>query len=354
MKILNRYILTEWALAFFVAMLANTGLLIVEDIYKNAGDFVHSGITVYKFFWYYFWLTVRVLPVVIPISFFLSLLFSLGKLHKNNELLAMRMAGKNIFQITKPLWVISIILTLLSIGFNLSISSRAAQNTQNFCAKMKSLSVRRNVAFDNVKDRRVWFMALFDRKKRAGLDVMLCFYDEYGREMKRLFAKRAEYGGERWVFHEGSEIEFDTDTEHPLRMETFDTKKYEFEETPGLFFSLKKRIKYLSLLELRKILSFSKNSKSYIDYSVQYHRLMISPLSCMLILFITIPFATTGVRRSPMSGVAKACGVLFIFYILSNMFSSFGMHGMIPLFAAVLAPYLVILMFSYILYRGCM
>lgn len=349
MKILGQYVLREWFFAFSVAILANIGLLVIEDLYKNAADFVQSGMPVERFVCYYFWLLIRVLPVVIPVSFFLSLLFSLGKLHKQNEILAMRMTGANIFQITGPLWVASIILSTLGIWLNVSISSRAYKNTQNF----RISPICRDIAFDNLRDHRTWFITSFDKKNRTGLNAMVLFYNDSGEEIKRLFAKHITYKNKQWIFQNVTETLSDPVTKRSVHVNKFDTMQFDFSETPGLFFSLKKRVKYLSIPELRKILSYSNDTRSYIDYRVQYYRSIISPLSCILILFITVPFVTTGVRRNPMSGVAKASGGLGLFYIISNIFSTFGSHGVIPLSVVLLAPYLVVLAFSYLLYRKC-
>ncbi|MDE6431918.1 MAG: LptF/LptG family permease [Opitutales bacterium] len=353
MKILSRYILNEWWLAFLVAIFANTGLLVIEDIYKNAGSFIESGVPFGATIRYYFWLMVCVLPVVVPVSFFLSLLFSLGKLHKNNEILAMRLTGANIFQITKPLWVVSLLLCILSIGLNISISSYASRNAQDFYIKIQSRSIRRNIAFDNIKDHRTWFIGLFDRRNSSGSNLMLCSYDKDGVELSRVFAKSFEYKEGSWLLHDGAETIFDPDTDRPVRLEKFDIKRYKFAETPGLFSSLKKNMKHLSISELREILSFSGSKNSYADYRARYYSSIAAPLSCILILFITIPFATVGVRRSQMSGVAKACEALFLFYVMSSMFTSLGTNGVISLFVATFAPYAIVLMFSYVLYRKC-
>ncbi len=353
MKILNRYILSEWWFAFIIAMLANAGLLIIEDVYKNASDFIQAGISASQLASYYFWLVIRILPIIIPVSFFLSLLFSLGKLHKNNELLAIRAIGANIFQITAPLWIVSCLLAILEVVLNLSISSIASQNTQNFCARVKNMSVNKNVAFKNEKDNRLWFFGTFCKEESIGTNVMIYFYDSAGNETERFLAEKAEYKNGQWFFQNIVRTLFDASTKYPTHIDRFESKNFCFDETPDLFFSLKKRVKYLSLPELRNILTFSNGKKDYFAYRVQYYRSMISSLSCIIILFITIPFATVGVRRSPMTGVAKACGVLFLFYIISNIFSIFGSHCFVPVFVTVLAPYIIVLMFSYILYRKC-
>ncbi len=353
MKILNRYTLREWLGAFVVAMLTNIGLLIIEDIYKSSGGFIQSNISIPQILWYYGWIIIRVLPIVIPVSFFLSLLFALGKLHRNNEILAMRMTGATIFKITAPLWKASVVLTLLGVGLNMSISSIATQYTQSFFERIKTISAKSNISFKNDKDHRVWFIGNLNKKDSSGENIIIYFYDENWNEIKRTFAKNASFRKNKWYFYDIIETTFDAETKYTVNMERFDEKVYDFSETPNLFFSLKKRIKYVSIPELKRILSFSNSRNGYTNYHLQYYRSIVSPLSCMLILFVTIPFATIGVRQNPMSGVAKACGMLFLFYIASNVFNAFGTHGTIPIIISVLIPYFLVVIFSCSLYKKC-
>lgn len=356
MKILSKHILSEWWLAFVIMMFTTTGLLIVEDIYKNLHDFIQNSSFSVRLFWYYFWLIIRVLPTVIPISFFLSLLFSLGKLHKNNEIVVMRVIGLNIFQITLPLWIVGCLLSILTLFLNIHTSSIASQNTQNFCESTKTntgIVVENHLTFNNERDHRVWFLGTFNKNSISGTNAMLYFYDQANHETSRIFAKIFEFRDSKWIFYDGFETFFDIETNRPSHITNFDRKGYNFQETPDLFFSLTKRTKYLSFSEVDKILSFSRNNKSYLAYRMRYYRSIVSSLSCILIVFIIIPFATIGVRRNPMVGVSKACGILFLFYIISSVFNILGSHGVVSLLASVLTPYGLMILASYSLYKKC-
>ncbi|MDR3274076.1 MAG: LptF/LptG family permease [Puniceicoccales bacterium] len=353
MKILHKYVLTDWFCAFFAFMLATAGLLFVEDIYKNFHDFVEYGASVQQVLHYYLWLLIRICPIAIPVSFFLSMLFSLGKLHRNNELVSMRAIGLNIFQITSPLWLVAGILSLISLFFDVHLSSVASQKTQNFCSDTKARIIKRKLAFNNGRDGRTWFIGELNRQTSGGSDAMIYFYDGDRNELGRLFAKTFSHGNGVWSFFDGFETIFDKKSHRSSKIVKFDKLNCSYDESPELFLSLAKQMKHLSFAELRRILSFSKNSLGYIGYRVRYYSSIASALSCLLIIFITIPFSTVGVRKNPVVGVAKACAMLFLFYLLSSVCDTLGANGVLPIPLAVCLPYCLLLLPAYPFYKRC-
>jgi lipopolysaccharide export system permease protein len=332
-------------------MLATAGLLTMEDIYKNLHDFIQRGTPVLGIFCYYFWLLVRVWPTVIPISLFLSLLFSLGKLHRNSELVSMRAMGLNIFQITLPLWIAGSILSAMGLFFDAYLSSIAAQKTQDFCADAKANTVKHRLTFSNELAGRVWFIGELNQRTASGSDAMVYFYDGDGNELNRIFAKTFSHRSGIWSFYSGFETVFDRVTHRPSRVIKFEKLDRSCDESPELFLSLAKQPKYLSFAELRRILSFSKDFSSFRAYRVRYYAAIISALSCLLIVFITIPFSTVGVRKNPMVGVAKACAVLFLFYLLSSVCHTLGSNGVLPIFLAISLPHCISLLPVCLLYK---
>ncbi|MDR0679846.1 MAG: LptF/LptG family permease [Puniceicoccales bacterium] len=351
MKILHKYVLTEWLRAFFAAALVTAGLLLVEDVYKNLYDFIQHGEPLSRILYYYLWLLIRICPIVIPVSFFLSLLFSLGKLHHSNELTSMRAIGLNLFQITLPLWLIGGILSALSLFFDVHLSSIASQKTQDFCSGTKGKIVKQRLTFNNERDGRTWFIGELNRQTSTGRDAMIYFYDSERNESGRLFAEELSYKDGTWTFTNGFETAFDKETHHPDKITKFNKLDCEYGESPGLFFSLVEQTNRLSFAELRKILSFSKNSLNFTGYRVRYYGLIFSSLSCLLIAFITIPFSTVGVRRNPMIGVAEACTWLFVFYLTSSICNMFGVSGTLPIPLAVSLPYCLALLSAHSLYK---
>ena len=79
--------------------------------------------------------------------------------------------------------------------------------------------------------------------------------------------------------------------------------------------------------------------------------LWVSPLACIIVIAIAIPFSISGVRTNPMVGVSKTAGLFFSYYILDSLFTAMGSSGLIPILLAAVVPNLLMLVFALTLYR---
>jgi lipopolysaccharide export system permease protein len=296
---------------------------------------------------------VRISPIIIPLSFLFSLLFSLGKFHRNNELTSMRTVGLNIFQNTMPLRIASAILSIVSLLFNMHLSSIVSQKTQDFCRDVKVHHVEHKLVFYNERNGRTWFIGELNRQTSSSNCIMVCLYDCTGNESGRMFAQTFSHRVGIWSFCNGFNTVFDKETHRPSMIVKFDELESVCDESPEFFLSIAKPVKYLSFTELRRILSFSGISRKFTRYRARLYCSVPFALSCLLITFITIPFSTIGVKQNPMIGVAKACAVLFVFYLSSNVCHIFGANRILPIFLATCLPYPAILLPAYPLYKTC-
>ena len=90
MKLLDRYVFCEWLKIFLVAICVTLGILVLHDMYSNLGKLINWGADTKQILLFYGLLSPTLVPVVLPISLLLSLIYVLGSLHRNNEITAMR------------------------------------------------------------------------------------------------------------------------------------------------------------------------------------------------------------------------------------------------------------------------
>ena len=100
---------------------ATTGVLMMSALYDNFRDLVQLGVGAMDILFYYATLMPSYLSIVLPLSMLLSLLFVLSKLHRNNELTAVRAAGLNIFATTRSLWLAGVMLCGVSLLLNAKV-----------------------------------------------------------------------------------------------------------------------------------------------------------------------------------------------------------------------------------------
>lgn len=356
MSLIDRYILKEWMQAFALILGMIVGILILQNMYESLPDLLDLDASIGEIMFYYALALPSYLPLILPLAFLVSLLFSLGNLHRNNEIIAMRASGAGLLRISRSLWFIGIIFTALLFYMTASLVPFSVEQSRTFMSNLeyrsqdqvsdtKEQGLVYNLGFDNRKDRRLWFMNRFSERAWLGLGVNVFIRSEDGQEIQRISANEAYFDdtNDHWVFLNGRELIFDPEIDNPddpnqLRTLTFEEKVYDtFHEDPNLMLALHKDPQELSIFELRRITETipPEENPAVNAYKVRYHFLLAEPLSCLVVIGISVPFAAFGVRKNPMIGILICMLCLVVFYLLTVIATILGEQGIVkPAIAA--------------------
>lgn len=367
MKLLDKYIFLQWIKSFLLTLIAITGVIIIGSMFDDLPDFIEQKAQLLDIVNSYLYLIPSLFPITIPISLLVSLLFFLGNLRRNNEIVAMQASGLSLFQITRTLWISGLLLTLLLGIFNASIiplSVERIKKIQNKLAISKakeedainSTGLISKLVFDNSAKGRLWYIQQFNEHTHRANGVNVYTRDKEGREIKRFVSNEAYFDKQekRWVLKEGREIIFNPKDGEPTQSIVFDERVFpQLDESPEVMVSLSKKPRHLSLFQLKtllKELNYEANP-NVANYAVKYQSLLASPLSCLIVVAIAIPFAAFGVRVNPLVGVSKAIMLFFIYYVIANIGGILGSQLILSAWLAAWLPNLAMIAFAILLYR---
>lgn len=360
MNLLDRYLLGEWLKMLGLLLAATMGLLLMTALYDDLRDFIQYGAGVGEILLYFGTLMPSYLTVVLPLSMLLSLLFVLGKLHRNNELTAIRAAGLNIFSTTRSLWLAGVLLCGVSLLLNAKVvpwsveasrslregfmfrAEAATATTATEVADSDTLGLVFNVAFDNRPQNRMWFLNRYSRVTGKAFGVTVSEMDGQRREKTRLMAREATYDpvSRSWTFFNGRELWFDPELGELMRSVSFETRPVpHFREDPSLMLLFVGKEKDLSFNELRRITDYftAEQNPKVARYQLRYYSVLFSTLGPLIVIAIAVPFAVSGVRVNPVVGVSKSIGLFFAYYILSSAATLLGGQGYLePMWAAAM------------------
>ena len=354
MNLLDRYLLSEWLKMLGLLLAATMGLLLMAALYDNFRDLRQVGAGFGDTLLYFVTLMPSYFPVVLPLSMLLSLLFVLSKLHRNNELTAVRGAGLNIFATTRSLWLAGIVLCGVSLMLNAKVvpwsveTSRSLYDAMQFRAEAEAMpggtfGVVTNVTFDNQRENRLWFINRYSRFNGRAYGIMVAQMDKSRREVSRIMAREGAYDPVRggWIFQDGRELTFDPEQGELVRPVSFATKPMpNYQEDPELMVLIdRSKPGDLSFNELRRITEFfaHENNPKVLRYEVQYYSVLFETIGPLIIIAIAIPFAMAGVRVSPAVGVSKSIGLFFLYYLLTTLSKVLGSGGYLePMWAALM------------------
>lgn len=351
----DRHILREWLYMLGLVLAATCGLLILQVLYEDFRDLREFGASPWVFSQYVLIKIPSFFSSVLLLAMLVSLLYVLGKLHRANELTAMRAAGVSIMRMTAPLWVVGMLCCGLSWWLNSTLvpwsvmESRSIREALEFQHQAKNAlpEDRRgavySVGFDNVLGRRMWFFNRFSRFTRHGYGVSVSELDALRREVRRYVAAEAwlESPQAGWVFVKGRTLTYAPETGELIGSKPFEQlTESKYKEDPDLMLLIDRKPVDLSLHELRQLIDYLEveHSPKVVAYAVRYFSLIADTLGPLIIIAMAIPFAVTGVRVNPAVGVSKSIGLFVLYYILSTAATSLATKGLVDASVAAWLP----------------
>ena len=354
MNTIERHILGEWLKTLGLVLAATLGLLLLQELYDSFRDLLDDGAAGSDIAVYYAVRMPGYLTVVLPLALLISLLYSLGQLHRNNEFTAMRAAGLSLFSLTRGIWVIGVLCCCLMWVCNSRVvpwsveESRRIKDGLEFRHQARVDGAERaglvkSVTFDNRTDGRLWFINRYSRFTGRAYGVTVSILDARRREVTRYLAREAEYlpATRNWTFRDGSELDFDVETDEMVRPTQFSERSFPgFHENPQLMLLIDRNPIDLSFRELRQMIDYltSEGNPKVTKYAMRYYGLIADTLGCLIVIGIAIPFAVSGVRVSPVVGVSKAIGLFFAYYLLTNLANTIGGRELLTPEAAAWLP----------------
>jgi lipopolysaccharide export system permease protein len=331
----DRHLLREWLTILGIAVVLACGLLLVQVMYDDFRDLHEAGARIRDLALYVLVAIPGKLALVLPIVLLVSVLFVLGKLHKANELTAMRAAGVGFCRLMAPIWLVGLICCAVSYWLNSYVVPRSVEKArvmkEGFQFKKQAQSTTEDligavysVGFDNPYPRRMWFFNRYSKYTQKAYGASVTEMDVRGRETSRIVASEAWYDEAQrgWVFKDGRDMGFDPDKRENVSTVPFALKLVtRFQENPRLMMLIDRRPIDLSSTELRELIDYlsSENNPKSIPYAVRYYSLIADILGPLIVIAIAIPFAASGVRVNPAVGVSKAISLFFLYIALQNL-----------------------------------
>lgn len=118
MKILRNYFLKEFIGPLFMALGVLTFVMILGNLIKIAELVINKGVDIFSVAKLFIFMIPYLLTYTLPIAALTATLLSLGRLSNDNEIVATKACGINLFALISPLLIVGAILSLMLVIFN--------------------------------------------------------------------------------------------------------------------------------------------------------------------------------------------------------------------------------------------
>ena len=298
-----------------------------------------------------------------PMSVLLSTLLAYGKLSSNSELLALRSLGIKMSRIVTPAIAISILMMVLTFYFNDSLvpmCNRLAESTlrSGLGSAFTSEVGKDNIMFSRYGSRinpktnqptksntyltHIFYASWFSNNKMSGVTVL-----DFSRQgiQQILKAKSASFekNASIWTFIDGNIVSIDP--KGATTTINFEKYNYPFSEGPLELAQVPKDANDMTLtqaLKAEKIYKETGNLKETRRIQVRIQEKFTLPFACIVFGLIGSSLGSkSNLRSSRSQGFGLSVILILIYYVMSFVFSSFGVKGILTPIIATWLPVLI-------------
>ena len=298
-----------------------------------------------------------------PMAVLLSTLLAYGKLSSNSELLALKSLGIKTSRIISPAIALSIFMTGLTFYFNDNLvpaSNKLAEATlrAGIGSSFSRETSKENIMFSRYGSRinsltkkptktnsfltHIFYASKYENNIMKGVTV-LDFSREDFQQILKANTARFNKKDSSWIFSEGSILSFSPSGQTSNIQ--FKEYTYPFVEGPMELAKVPKDANEMTLkqaMQAEKIYEKTGNLKEVRRIKVRIQEKFTLPFACLVFGLIGSSLGSkSNLRSSKSQGFGLSVILILIYYVMSFLFSSFGVKGILPPILAAWLPVLI-------------
>lgn len=354
MRLLDRYLFRELLTPLFYCLAFIESFIIFVTAFSDAAKIQEARLPFLETVEYAAAASTDSLTVILPLTLLVALLYALTHHARHNEITAMRAAGISLWRICLPYFIVGLIASAVLFALNELVVPRSVEWAHRLLTRHTESAAVVNgplpLNFTNEREHHKWMV----RDYRAGTG------DMYGVQVNWtapdgagyvLYADHAVRTNDVWTFYDVRELSQSSSAAElvPLRQTNmlaipeFDESAREiraeirvnkFLELDGVHKSNVPLGDTLAFLQWHPNLSRGERGRLL----TQLQERVATPLTCLVVALIAIPFGAAPGRRNLFFGVAGSITICFLFFILQRMGMAFGASGAWPAWLAAWLP----------------
>jgi len=336
-NILQNYLLKEVLVAFLVALLVLTFVLLVGNLVKLAELVMTKGVDFFSVVKLFLCLMPYLLVFTIPISLLTSIVLVFGRLSANREITAMQASGIHLFKLACPVIVLSFLLSLV----NLVLSDRVLPKTHfAYRQLLKEIGVKNPTSileagtFIEGLGNYVLFIYEIDGKILKNIRI---YQPQENRPPRTIVAKT----GEIITSPESDTLTLKltdgtSDEPNPKRPETFyklNFKTYLIHLKLSNAFKegeASKKPKDMSLRELRELMKkYQDQQMDVAPLLTEIHKKIAMAFSSLVFVLVGFPIAVRTGRSEKSLNLAIGMAIAFVYWIFMAFGEALSLRGLL-------------------------
>jgi lipopolysaccharide export system permease protein len=344
MTIIDRYVLKQFIVTAFFALIAFIIIFVAVDMMENLDDFLDKNATTSVMIMYYAYFIPEIVKLMIPVAMLLSALFTTGRLSTFNELTAMKSSGISLYRYMIPLLVFALLISGFQIYFNgwvVPLANKKKLDIGRIYFQKYIEFVSKNNIYIQDSETRILSIGLFDDRRNVAFRVSIQDFNQNDLTIvtDRYDASQMEWSAAQnsWTLINGTMRNFAGGIETVRKFTSYPIGKLNF--SPEDIRKKQEKPDEMDYTDLKKFIDNQQRAGYDVSrWLVDFYGKIAFPFSSFIVVLFGIPFSSIK-RRSGLGvefGIALA--VCFLYMIFLKVSQAFGYNGDLnPLLTAWLA-----------------
>ncbi|MBW1766971.1 MAG: LPS export ABC transporter permease LptG [Deltaproteobacteria bacterium] len=348
MRILSRYLTIEFFKLLLLCLITFVSIYLIIDFLQKIDNFFEAQASKSVMMSYFLHKAPFIIVQMLPPASLISAVIMFCLMKKNNEINAVKACGLNIFRLSQPVIMASLLIGIAIFLFSEIIVPYASSRSN----KIWNIEVEKQDPTRFYGSNQIWYkgsdsiywMMRFDNEKKIMERPTFYFFDKAFRLIKRIDGRRGFWENGKWRIENGviQEARKDGGYEFEKFMELY----LQIPETPETFVRAVKRPEEMSYWELKRYTKkVRQEGYDETGYLVDMNVKVAYPFISLIFVLIGIPIAL-GVKKGGMPlAVSIGMGICFLYMFTLGLSRSLGLSGVLP---PVLAAWLANLIFFFL------
>ncbi|GAX62683.1 permease [Candidatus Scalindua japonica] len=350
---IDKYIIKAFVPSFIICMFAICGIYIVVDAIQKIDDFIEMGAKAFTMASHYYGLMVPVfIAQLFPAITLIAVSLVLVRFVKNNEILAMQVAGINLYRIMLPVFVVSIFLSFLAVINQELLIPKLAEELEKVEQTTFEEKEKNNILIEDEESHmlfRIWTLNTAEETLKSL--YVIGKYDN-GRKKFTISAEQGKWTDDKnWLLFNVVKHNYDESGNWVAPALQMDNYRLETAMSPTRLSKVDINAALKSFKELKELRSKEPENPRF---SVMFHSRVAYPLTNFILLFLGIPVVIGFERMSKNIFLRVGISILICcaFFVLSYICANLGNMGILQPILAAWLPVIIFGCLGLILFDG--
>jgi len=339
-RILDRYVASQFLKIFLICVLGVPFLFQVIDLTDRLDNFLSDGVGQAQVAAFYFYQLPYQMLLAFPIASLLAAVFTISRMTRHFEVTAAKAGGVSFYRLVAPILVLSMAISFLALALAEVVPDSNRRAVEAIEEEQQDFDVRLNFVYRG-DEGRYYFIRRLDAHAGRILDLKISREGtgyEYPSYIMNAPEARWDSASARWVIENGH-IRYMPERKRIIDIAFAELWQRPFRETPADLQAKAKAPEEMGYDELGRFIEALERSGENPKKEMVQRALKIAfPFTCFIIVLFGAPLANSTRKGGAALSIGLALATTIFFLTLIRVGEALGAGGVLPPVAAAWFP----------------